>query len=168
MSDIESKQCEFHKCRMLSSLALIFKFRSCSQAYSSTLLSTTCGTTAFAMTLSWQSQLFLRFTALSKVIGRSLKLTFLLELILFAVLLFLYSRGWMGGGDVKLLVAAFLWLGPSKASIFVAALTVFATLYGTAAKFMLVPAKYAGSQTKVPYAPSIALAWLLTIAVTAL
>jgi prepilin peptidase CpaA len=95
-----------------------------------------------------------------------LKAHLALGAILFAVLLFLYSRGWMGGGDVKLLVAAFLWLGPSNASIFVVALTVFATLYGTAAKFMLVPAKYAGGQTKVPYAPSIALAWLLTIAVT--
>jgi prepilin peptidase CpaA len=84
--------------------------------------------------------------------------------ILFAVFSFLYARGWMGGGDVKLLVAAFVWLGQEKAQIFVVALTVFATVYGTAAKFLLVPAQQLPSgRAKVPYAPSIALAWIAAI-----
>lgn len=84
--------------------------------------------------------------------------------VMFLVFLFLYARGWMGGGDVKLLAVAFLWLGPERAMPFAIALGVFAALYGTLAQFYLVPVKdMPGGRRKVPYAPSIALAWIVAL-----
>ena len=39
--------------------------------------------------------------------------------VVFALGIGFYSRGWFGGGDVKLLTAVMLWAGPAKGLIFV-------------------------------------------------
>jgi prepilin peptidase CpaA len=43
---------------------------------------------------------------------------FFTGLAIFAIGAFFFARGWMGGGDVKLLAAVSLWAGPSYLSIF--------------------------------------------------
>ena len=45
----------------------------------------------------------------------------------FAVGAFFYARGWMGGGDVKLLAATALWAGPSLLSQFALATCISGT-----------------------------------------
>lgn len=42
----------------------------------------------------------------------------LTSLVIFIIGAFFFARGWMGGGDVKLLAAVSLWAGPSFLSIF--------------------------------------------------
>ncbi len=47
-----------------------------------------------------------------------------------AVGIFLFSRGWMGGGDVKLLAAMALWAGPGLLSTFTFATCVAGAILG--------------------------------------
>jgi len=48
----------------------------------------------------------------------------------------LFARGWLGGGDVKLLAAATLWAGPTDTPAF---LMLTAVLGGALALFLLMP-----------------------------
>ncbi len=57
-------------------------------------------------------------------------------LLVFLVGALLFSRGFMGGGDVKLLAVAVLWAGPGKA---VPLLLVTGVLGGMLALFLLIP-----------------------------
>jgi prepilin peptidase CpaA len=76
-------------------------------------------------------------------------------LLMFAVLLVCYARGWMGGGDVKLLTVACLWVGIRCALPFSFFLLIFATLHTAAIKLKWVEGRRAGGQLKIAFAPSI-------------
>lgn len=86
-----------------------------------------------------------------------------LAAFMFVTLLIIYERGWMGGGDVKLLAVAFLWLGVAELSTFTLLMCALVIVYYIAAKLKLAPSR---GQTRVyiPFAPCISGAWLLTLA----
>lgn len=79
-------------------------------------------------------------------------------LLMFLVLLFCYSRGWMGGGDVKLLTVAFLWVGMHCALAFALLLFAFAAVHALAAKLKWVEARTADGRLKIAFAPAISAA----------
>jgi len=82
----------------------------------------------------------------------------------FALLIYFYSRQWMGGGDVKLLAVAFLWTGIECALPFAMLLFLFVSLHAIAARF-----GWVGSQKidhddrpRVAFAPAVAAALIGT------
>ncbi len=77
------------------------------------------------------------------------------------ILLVFYQKGAMGGGDVKLLAVAFLWLGLENAFVFSLFLLGFTLGYAALSKLGLLPRKLVASRPKIPFAPCIAAAWLL-------
>jgi prepilin peptidase CpaA len=82
-------------------------------------------------------------------------------LAIFFFLLLFYARGWIGGGDVKLLTVAFLWTGVRDAFVFSLLLSVCAGLHALAVKstrFAIGRAGGADDRTRIPFAPSIAVA----------
>nr|WP_254803833.1 prepilin peptidase [Methylobacterium sp.]USU34607.1 prepilin peptidase [Methylobacterium sp.] len=74
-----------------------------------------------------------------------------------------FSLGLVGAGDAKLLAAACLWIGPEGALLFAIALLCMTGLYGVGAKFRFFPTQRDDHKVKIPFAPSIALAWIMTI-----
>jgi prepilin peptidase CpaA len=73
------------------------------------------------------------------------------------VLLALYGTGWMGGGDVKILMVAFLWTGLSGALPFAVLLALFSGAHGIAAKLGWVKSQVTASgRRRIPFAPSVA------------
>jgi Flp pilus assembly protein protease CpaA len=102
------------------------------------------------------------FFAHALVSGRwsSLLWTIGFATLIFAVLVWFYSRNLLGGGDVKLLTVALLWAGIDCALPFAVLLLVFAMTHTLAARL-----GWAGSQRpsdeggkRIPLAPSIAAA----------
>jgi len=82
--------------------------------------------------------------------------------ILFAIMLYPYSMKMMGGGDLKLLTVAILWVGPFCALPFALFLLLFAGIHALAVKFKLVEAKATGKRQSVAFAPSVAAALIST------
>jgi prepilin peptidase CpaA len=84
--------------------------------------------------------------------------------LLFAVLLYFYSRSWMGGGDVKMLTVAFLWTGSDCALLFSILLCFFASIHGAAAKLNWVRFQNAAEdkRPRIAFAPSVAAALIGT------
>ena len=78
--------------------------------------------------------------------------------ILFLIMLLPYSMKMMGGGDLKLLTVAILWVGPFCALPFALFLLLFAGIHALAVKFKLVETKMLGKQHSVALAPSVAAA----------
>jgi prepilin peptidase CpaA len=77
--------------------------------------------------------------------------------LMFVVLLALYHMYWMGGGDVKLLMVAFLWTGLSGALPFAVLLALFSILHSLAAKFGWVKSQVNDrGRRRIPFAPSVA------------
>ena len=74
----------------------------------------------------------------------------------FAMMLFCYSQGFMGGGDLKLLTVAFLWTGIHCILPFLIVLVIAASLHTLAAKLDWVTAQRVNGRIKVAFAPSIA------------
>jgi prepilin peptidase CpaA len=103
--------------------------------------------------------LFLLYTA---VTGRWSILPWNLAIagMMFAALLYFYARSWMGGGDVKMLTVAFLWIGSDCALLFAILLCLFASVHGLAAKLNWLPAQHApdDKRARIAFAPSIAAA----------
>ncbi|HEY7300238.1 MAG TPA: prepilin peptidase [Xanthobacteraceae bacterium] len=82
-----------------------------------------------------------------------------LAAVIFGVLVYFYSRGWMGGGDVKMLTVALLWTGVDCALVFAILLFVFASLHALAARLGWVGAQFAGDDNqRIAFAPSVAAA----------
>ena len=80
------------------------------------------------------------------------------------VLIYFYSRNLVGGGDVKLLSVALLWVGVDCALPFAVLLLMFASIHALAARL-----GWAGTQRladddrqRIPFAPSIAAALIGT------
>ena len=83
--------------------------------------------------------------------------------LMFAAMLVVYSRGWMGGGDVKILAVAFLWTGLSGALPFAVLLAVFCSAHALAAKLRWVKSQGTdGGHWRIPFAPSVAAALICT------
>ena len=77
--------------------------------------------------------------------------------IFLLLLLVIYARGWMGGGDVKILTVALLWTGVDCALVFAILLFIFASLHALAARFGLTGSAVAGDERRrVAFAPSVA------------
>ena len=91
-----------------------------------------------------------RFTALPWNLG--------FAALSFLIMLYPYSMKMMGGGDLKLLTVAILWVGPFCAFPFALFLLVFAGIHAVAAKFKLVGGKAVGERQSVAFAPSVAAA----------
>jgi prepilin peptidase CpaA len=83
--------------------------------------------------------------------------------VMFAVFLLMYARGLLGGGDVKLLGAAFLWLGIEHSFVFLLFLLAFTILYALLAKLGAVPKRMVAARTKIPFGPCIGGAWLVML-----
>jgi Flp pilus assembly protein protease CpaA len=76
--------------------------------------------------------------------------------IMFGILLLLYARRALGGGDVKLLSTASLWVGIHCALPFSVFLLLLVGLHVFAAKIGWAPVQTIGERQAIPYAPSIA------------
>jgi prepilin peptidase CpaA len=83
-----------------------------------------------------------------------------LALLVLAVMLYFYAQNLMGGGDVKLLTIAFLWVGIECALPFAVLLAMFATLHAIAGKLGWAEMQDAGAdkRPRIAFAPSIAAA----------
>jgi prepilin peptidase CpaA len=77
---------------------------------------------------------------------------------IFLLMLYFYSRDWVGGGDVKLLSAAFLWVGIQCALPFAILLLIFSGIHAAAAKFGWPVGQHgeAKDRRRIPFAPSVA------------
>jgi len=79
-----------------------------------------------------------------------------LAAFMFAVMLYFYAQNLMGGGDVKILTVAFLWIGLDCALVFAVLMAIFATVHVAAAKLGWVKVQQAGKHKRIPFAPSVA------------
>ena len=86
-----------------------------------------------------------------------------LAAVMLAGMLYYYSQGLMGGGDVKLLAVAFLWTGPWAALPFAILLLIFVGVHVLAARvgWAVVQRNETGKQ-RIPLAPAIAAALIGT------
>jgi len=80
--------------------------------------------------------------------------------MMFVVMLIAYSRGLMGGGDVKLLTVAFLWVGIGCALPFAVLLLVFAGLHVLATRLGWADTRRSDDdeRKRIPFAPAVAAA----------
>jgi len=83
-----------------------------------------------------------------------------LATLMLAVMLYFYSQNLMGGGDVKLLVVAFLWVGIDCALPFAILLMLFAAVHAVAGKLGWVDVQLTGEdqRARIAFAPSVAAA----------
>jgi prepilin peptidase CpaA len=72
------------------------------------------------------------------------------------VMLYFYAQNMMGGGDVKILTVAFLWIGLDCAFVFAVLMAIFAMVHVAAAKFGWVKVEQVGKDKRIPFAPSVA------------
>lgn len=85
--------------------------------------------------------------------------------LLFAVLFYFYSLRLLGGGDLKLLTVAFLWVGPFCVFQFAVFLLGFILIHAAIAKFAWAGSKIVDNRRLIAFAPSIAAA-LITVFIT--
>ncbi|MFN3889792.1 MAG: prepilin peptidase [Beijerinckiaceae bacterium] len=85
--------------------------------------------------------------------------------LMFAIMLFPFTRGWLGGGDVKFLTASFLWTGPDCALVYSLALLPPMLAYLVLARSGVARAKREEGQHRVPFGPigAVALAFTLVV-----
>jgi prepilin peptidase CpaA len=76
--------------------------------------------------------------------------------VIFAVLLWFYIRGVVGGGDVKLVTVACLWIGLHCLFLFSIVLFVLIALHVFAAWMGWAATKPMAGRLAIPYAPSVA------------
>jgi prepilin peptidase CpaA len=77
-------------------------------------------------------------------------------LVVFMLLLSCYAYAMLGGGDVKLLTVAFLWVGMECASLFSIVLLLIAGAHATLVYIGLVGAQTINGRKRIAYAPAIA------------
>jgi prepilin peptidase CpaA len=83
--------------------------------------------------------------------------------IIFAVLALFYTKGVIGGGDVKLVAIACLWVGVHCALLFSILLLIFIGLHLVAAWLGWANTKPLAGRFAIPYAPSVAGALIVTV-----
>ena len=80
----------------------------------------------------------------------------ILAVVMFVVLLWFYTQRAIGGGDVKLLTVACLWVGIHCALLFSILLILFIGLHVGAAWMGWAETKPMGGRFAIPYAPAVA------------
>ena len=86
----------------------------------------------------------------------SLHWNFGFAVLMFAIMLYFYAQRLMGGGDLKLLTVAFLWVGPFCALPFAILLLIFAALHALAGQRGWVEVQEVEGKKRIAFAPSIA------------
>jgi prepilin peptidase CpaA len=81
--------------------------------------------------------------------------------LMFCIMLYFYAQNLMGGGDIKILTVAFLWVGFLCALPFAVLLAIFSALHVVAAKFGWAEVQQVGDKKRIPLAPSVAAALIL-------
>jgi prepilin peptidase CpaA len=81
--------------------------------------------------------------------------------LMFGIMLYFYAQNAMGGGDLKILTVAFLWVGVGCALPFAVLLAVCAVLHIAAAKFGWAEVQEVGGRKRIPLAPSVAAAMIV-------
>ena len=79
-----------------------------------------------------------------------------LAIFMFVFLLIFYARGWLGGGDVKIMTVGFLWVGDRQALAFSILLLIFACIHVGIARLGLVAARYKDGHTVLAFGPAVA------------
>lgn len=82
--------------------------------------------------------------------------------LMLVVLLFFYEQNWLGGGDVKILTVAFLWVGIHCALLFAIFLAIFSFIHLVGTKFKWLRAQELEGRQRIPFAPSVAAALIVT------
>jgi prepilin peptidase CpaA len=82
--------------------------------------------------------------------------------LMIPVMLLVFGLGLMGGGDVKLLMVAFFWLGSGLILPFICAMFGILLVYVGGSRLKLFPAREGGGRMQIPFAPAIAGGWMLT------
>ncbi len=90
-------------------------------------------------------------------------LRMIVALVVFSSMLLAHWRGYLGGGDVKLLPLAFLWLGSTEWLLFYAILTVATLLYSILALLKILPSDMSKGKPRMAYGPCISIAWIMCI-----
>ena len=86
-------------------------------------------------------------------------------ILMFALMFYAYSQKLMGGGDLKLLTVAFLWLGLWCAFPFAVFLLIFAVAHTVAGKYGWVAVQEVQGRKRIPFGPSIAGALILVFTI---
>jgi prepilin peptidase CpaA len=84
--------------------------------------------------------------------------------LLFMPMLYFYPMRLMGGGDLKLIFVAFLWVGPFCAIEFAIFLAIFTTIHTGLAKLGWAEVQTRAGQMAIPLAPSLAAALIAVFA----
>lgn len=87
-------------------------------------------------------------------------------LLAFGLLSVFFVLRAIGGGDVKLLSAALLWVGPEGCAVYAAALLLCTTAYLAGTWARLLPVRDRAGRRMIPYGPSIAAAWIVQMVVS--
>lgn len=95
--------------------------------------------------------------------GREITIDVFVGVSVLGFLLWSYTRGAIGGGDVKLLPVVCLWVGGHCAMLFSALLLVFIVLHLIIVRLGWASARVINSRRAIPYAPSIVGAMVGTI-----
>jgi len=77
-------------------------------------------------------------------------------------MLYFFQQGLMGGGDVKMLTVAFLWVGLQSALTFALSLLVFILVHIAIVKLGWATVQETAGRKRTPFAPSIAAALIVT------
>ena len=79
-------------------------------------------------------------------------------LLLSLIMFYFYLKNMMGGGDLKLLTVALLWVGPFCALPFALFLLLFVCIHIAAVKLKLIEARVVSGKNWIAFAPSVAAA----------
>ena len=79
-------------------------------------------------------------------------------LLLFVIMLYFYLKKMMGGGDLKLLTVALLWVGPFCALPFALFVLLFVCVHLVAVKLKLVETQVLNGKKWIAFAPAVAAA----------
>jgi prepilin peptidase CpaA len=80
----------------------------------------------------------------------------ILAAVIFLIGLVFYAFGTLGGGDVKLLTVAFLWVGMRGALPLAALLAIFSLLFAVAGLAGWIKTRNVGNRRRMAFAPAIA------------
>jgi prepilin peptidase CpaA len=76
--------------------------------------------------------------------------------LIFLVMLVSYSYGLLGGGDVKLITVAFLWVGMDRAFLFAVVMLAIAGFHTGLVYLGILGAQTVNGRRRIAYAPAIA------------
>ena len=79
-------------------------------------------------------------------------------LLLSLIMFYFYLKNMMGGGDLKLLTVALLWVGPFCALPFALFLLLFVCIHIAAVKLKFIEARVVSGKDWIAFAPSVAAA----------